>query len=330
MYYSPVLITTLNRYEHLKRCIESLERCTGAEYTDVHIALDYPPSNKYLDGWKKIDDYLKEKETNHKFKNFIIYRRERNYGVCQENDNFEVLISDISKKYDRFITTEDDNEFSPCFLQYMNKALEKFYDDARINLICGYNYKMKFPKMYRNNFYITKYGCPWGTGEWVHKRAKYKEYKSIGKLTECLRDDEFYEQIKKNPHVLRSLISMLKKQVLWDDGLLGMYSTLYDTYCILPRESMVRNWGNDGTGEHNKKRDVTADLFYSQQPISDNTDFEFTDDIFTYEPIHLERCQYKPKKTVLSYLKNIHSEIRFHIDLFLFRRFNYIPQSKLI
>ena len=61
--YSPVIIPTLNRYEHFKRCLESLEQCTGATYTDVYIGLDYPPADKYIDGWRKIDEYLQFKET---------------------------------------------------------------------------------------------------------------------------------------------------------------------------------------------------------------------------------------------------------------------------
>lgn len=60
--YAPVLIPTLNRYEHFKRCLESLERCTGADMTDVYVGLDYPTSDKYRKGWQKIDLFLKEKE----------------------------------------------------------------------------------------------------------------------------------------------------------------------------------------------------------------------------------------------------------------------------
>ena len=46
--FAPVLIPTLNRYEHFKRCLESLERCTWAEKTDVYVALDFPPSDKFF------------------------------------------------------------------------------------------------------------------------------------------------------------------------------------------------------------------------------------------------------------------------------------------
>ena len=55
--YAPVIILTLNRFEKFKKCLESLEACTGADKTDVYVSLDYPPSEKYVEGWKKIDSY---------------------------------------------------------------------------------------------------------------------------------------------------------------------------------------------------------------------------------------------------------------------------------
>lgn len=44
MIYSPVIIPTLNRYEHFRECLESLEHCVDADKTTVYIGLDYPPS----------------------------------------------------------------------------------------------------------------------------------------------------------------------------------------------------------------------------------------------------------------------------------------------
>lgn len=46
----PICIPTCNRYEHLKRCVESLSKCTLASETDLIISVDYPPSDKYVDG----------------------------------------------------------------------------------------------------------------------------------------------------------------------------------------------------------------------------------------------------------------------------------------
>lgn len=61
--YAPVIIPTLCRDVHFKRCLESLEKCTAAEYTDVYVGLDYPAIEKHVEGWKKIDGYLNPKNT---------------------------------------------------------------------------------------------------------------------------------------------------------------------------------------------------------------------------------------------------------------------------
>ncbi len=62
MIYAPVLIPTLNRYDHLRQCLESLSRCSWADKTDVFVALDYPPEvnrEKYEEGWQCNKAYLR-------------------------------------------------------------------------------------------------------------------------------------------------------------------------------------------------------------------------------------------------------------------------------
>lgn len=329
--YAPVLIPTLNRYEHFKRCLESLERCTGADKTDVYIGLDFPPSDKYRKGWEKIDLYLKEKETTHGFKNLYVRRRGHNCGVGKDGSNANLLRKEIEEKYEYYISTEDDNEFSPCFLEYMNKCLVRFKDDTRINLVCGYNYVMDFPESYKNNFYITKWGCPWGTGQWISKLKLLRQYYSLEKIAEIIKTDETYYLLKRRyPQYLVSAINMLKDGELHGDAIKGIYATINDTYCVLPRESMVRNHGNDGTGEHSKKMNDSQNVFYAHQPISQESSFEFTDDIFTYEPVYLERRHYVQKMNLFRWLHKMHSNMCFKIDIFLFRKFNYLPKSRWI
>jgi glycosyltransferase involved in cell wall biosynthesis len=45
--YAPVVIPTLNRYDHFKACLESLEKCRGVDKTDVYVVLDFSPSEEY-------------------------------------------------------------------------------------------------------------------------------------------------------------------------------------------------------------------------------------------------------------------------------------------
>ena len=47
MEYAPITITTLNRYEHFVRCIQSLENNGLAKETELFISVDFPPSDKY-------------------------------------------------------------------------------------------------------------------------------------------------------------------------------------------------------------------------------------------------------------------------------------------
>ena len=150
--YAPVIIPTLNRYEHFKRCLESLEECTGAKMTNVYVALDFPPSEKYIEGWKKIDAYLVEKEQSNGFNKLFIIRREQNCGIGHDKSNFSLLRSYVMSLYDRYIVTEDDNVFSPNFLDYINKGLELYKDDMRVLQVCAYNYQIEFPSSYKNNY----------------------------------------------------------------------------------------------------------------------------------------------------------------------------------
>lgn len=56
MIYAPVVKVTLNQHEYLKCALESLKKNAWAKYTDVYIAIDYPPNDKYRSGYEKVCD----------------------------------------------------------------------------------------------------------------------------------------------------------------------------------------------------------------------------------------------------------------------------------
>ena len=58
MIYAPVAVWTLNRYEHLRCCIDSLKKNKYAIDTEVYISLDFPPSEGYQEGYDKVRAYL--------------------------------------------------------------------------------------------------------------------------------------------------------------------------------------------------------------------------------------------------------------------------------
>lgn len=323
--FAPVVIPTLNRYEHFKRCLESLERCTYSECTDVYIALDYPPSEKYVEGWKKIDAYLHGKEESNSFGSLNVVRREYNYGVGKAHSNSGELMKEIREKYDRWIFSEDDNEFSPDFLSYLNKGLELFYNDQRIYCICGYNRRIDVPSSFKANYYVAQDYIAWGIGQWKHK-PRPEQYSSFEFLKQLLRDKQSYKKIKdRSFFYITGIMNMLKTNSLQGDMLVDLYETLEDKYSVLPIVSKVRNYGNDGTGVHTKKNVEDNNLYFTKQNIDTNEDFEFSSRECPLQPEGLKI--YYPK-SMTHPVKQFLWNARMRFDVFLVRYFGIVSHSR--
>lgn len=319
--FAPVLIPTLNRYEHLKRCVESLAKCAYADKTELIIGVDYPPCEKYIDGWKKICDYV---PTIDGFKKVTVFYREKNYGPRPNNEELKKY---AYEHYDCIIGTEDDNEFSPNFLVYMNKMLERFRGDERIYCVCGYNQNVTIPYFYKNKFYITRRYIAWGIGFWKNKQLPEK-YSSFDYLKGLIINDDTYRTLKgRGSAFVEGLMDMLKIQKLHGDMQIALYETLEYKYNICPTLSKVRNHGNDGTGVHCPKNDAEFSRFFEEQPIDEAMDFEFGDDIFVMQPDGIKIPSLPSSKySIRRWVKKM--IMRF--DIFMLRNFHIVFHSKYI
>lgn len=283
--WAPVCITTCNRFNHFKQCLESLEKCTGAEYTEVYVALDYPPSEKYVEGWKKIDAFLSDKEASNAFLKLIVIRRETNCGLYKKGSNSALLVKQVLEKYDRYIITEDDNVFAPCFLEYMNKGLELFENDDSVYTICGYDFGADKSFLGEDTFYKTKRICSWGVGRWKSKRDYYvKHYAKLDDLREILDNPEKRAILKKNsPDRLGAIASMIESGKRYGDVVQQTYLYLEDKYNVFPSVSLVQNHGVDGSGEHGNGTSDQRE-FYANQDISVDKHFDFVGQGIVVDP----------------------------------------------
>lgn len=267
-HFAPVLIPTLCRFEHLKECLESLSKCTWAGKTEVYIAVDYPYKESQRDGHKKISEYL-ETVDRLGFKNVEIIRRETNCGVGHSKSNMALLINQIKTKYDRWIFTEDDNVFSANFLDYVNKALEIYENDNSVETICGYNFPIDMGN-FKESTYLSHYYSAWGIGIWKNKR----EDCSIEGIKKMLRNRKGVLRVLfHKPFFLYQLFEMLETGKIVGDYYHMAYCMINDKYNLLPKISLVRNIGQDGSGLHStsKHRDL-----YLNQAIDENIVFSFS------------------------------------------------------
>lgn len=252
MIYAPIYVPTLCRFEHFQKCIESLKVNTWAKYTDIYIALDYPPSEKYTDGYEKICSYLESGEFGC-FNSFNVVKREKNYGAGLNSAEMRTY---ISEKYDRWIYAEDDIVFSPVFLEYMDKALEKYENDESIIGINGYSYPLLYKVNVKDaNIFKQKFTFSmWGAGFWKKKYIKIAEILKSDYMYDC------YNDVKKNgqlnqlirgryyDYMFHALTNSSRYFKAASDMALGVYMSFNNLYVITPIESKTRNIGFDGSG----------------------------------------------------------------------------------
>lgn len=252
MVYAPIYIPTLCRSSHFQKCIESLKANTWAKYTDVYIALDYPPSEKYRDGYEKICQYLDESDFSC-FKSFNIVKREKNYGAGLNSRKMREF---ISEKYDRWIFAEDDIFFSPVFLEYMDKALGKYENDESVIGVNGYSYPLPYKINKKNaNVFKQKFTFSmWGAGFWRDKYNHVVEVLKSGYMYDC------YPSVKKDgrlknlitgryyDYMFHALTNSSRYFTVVSDMSLGVYMAFNDLYVITPIQTKTRNCGFDGTG----------------------------------------------------------------------------------
>lgn len=296
--FAPVIIPTLCRFEHFKQCIESLMKCTWAGETDVYIGIDYPIKKAHWDGYGKICKYIDEIKTLHTFKSLNIIKREKNYG-CGSNGNLVKLKEYVFSFSDRLIVSEDDNVFSPAFLDYINKGLEIYQNNKDVIAICGYrnfyNFKFKNNTIAKQNVDFVA----WGYGYW---KDRAKEIQTI--TPQWFRSQftlkKFYDFCKSNGNYrglcwLQYALRPMTGFYMPDDGI-SVYMGLCRKYTIMPFESLVKNIGTDGSGEHFKKHRPQLNQALNKQKVYAQETFVFTgnpNEFFQENMRENVKCAYK-------------------------------------
>lgn len=265
MKWVPIAITTLNRYEHFVRCIESIKKNKEAINTDIYISIDFPPNEQYEDGYKKILAYLDKIEG---FNKVHIYKQSSNLGPYK---NSLFIINMALKEHDRILFLEDDNELSVNAIYYFSSYLGKYENDNSLIGVCGcsvisaYDDKMLSVK----DFYTGKdaikipfltYGFATWKKTWVDISEKCidgtveqwgMDKKKMSKLIR-LSPFHFCAYIS-NVFINKTDLVCCEGAIVPTDMIFTIYMLIYNKNVVVPSESKIRNWGFDGSGVHTGK-----------------------------------------------------------------------------
>ncbi len=266
--FAPVIIPTLCRYEHFKRCIESLQRNAWAQYTDLYIGLDFPAKESHVEGYHKIREYLEDGIGG--FANVIVIKHNRNMG---SHENSMALRKKAAEKHDRYIYSEDDNEFSANYLEYMNKCLDKYEEDESVFAVTGYKYPLTSNRIKGTVFTSNVYFSAFGYGTWNRKITDAQAEMTMELFCSKYNDLKFMRYFFRQGanqycNFVKAFLGyipglMKEGRIVPYDLSYGIYMVAQGKKMIFPTISKVRNWGYDGSGVHCK-----SEIYEKEKPVT--------------------------------------------------------------
>jgi hypothetical protein len=252
---APIVLFVFNRPEHTLKTINSLTKNNAAKDSDLYIFADGPRSVKDEPLVQKVRDLVSSIDG---FKSVTVFSEPKNKGLAPSVIDGVSKIIDLQQKV---IVVEDDLEFSPFFLDYMNDALTTYASENEVFSIGGYSPPIQVPREYKEHSYLSYRCCTWGWGTWEDRWKKVDW--SVIDFTSFSHDREAIKLFNRGGD---DMFEILKQQMA---GTISSWGIRWDyahyknnAFCFRPVNSIVSNTGNDGTGVHcapTNKFDVDLD-----------------------------------------------------------------------
>lgn len=299
--YAPIIVFAYNRPDHLKRTLTALTKNKEAKESDLFIFVDGPKSDTGKDKNEAVYTVAKQYESGF-FKKVIIRKSNKNKGLAK---SVITGVDEIINQYGKVIVTEDDAVCSPAYLAFMNEALDYYEDNAHIWSIGGYTVPIKIPKEYFSDVLATQRSSSYAWATWKNRWEKIdwnvedyplfrwnfferRNFNKWGSDRSSMLDDQMNGRV--NSWAIRFDYAMYKN----------------DMYNILPKQSLIKNIGHDGSGTHSTVDTSNNDPFAVE--ISENCREYRFENVNTVDYIRNEYIQFfKTSKRYLikRYIENL-------------------------
>ena len=243
---SPIIIFAFNRPKALAATITALLYNEQAKDSDLFIFVD-GARNGNKDDRMKIEEIRTIIDGIMGFRSITVKFSEFNKGL---GPSIISGVSDVLSRYDRVIVLEDDLIVQPNFLNFMNKALERYRNDKEVWSVCGYTNKVSFPKEYDKDAYFCTRSSSWGWGTWSDRWQsvdwtfsnweewiKYKKAFNRWGGSDCFGMLRGCKEGRNKSWAIRFCFAQF----------------LQNKLSLFPVKSLVRNNGFDGEGTNCKK-----------------------------------------------------------------------------
>ncbi len=260
----PIALFCYNRPELVRTTLESLHANPLAVNSDLYIFSDGPKLNatkEQIENILAVRLILREKQW---CGSVTLFEAEQNKGLAQ---SIIQGVEKILEKSESIIVIEDDTLLSPFFLEYMNKALFFYKDNAKVFSVGAWSYFL--PYEVKSPFFL-RYpdSIAWGTFRRSWELFEYNSELAMKKLKEKKLIRKF-----NGFNSLKYFEPMLQQQI---DGKIDSWAIRWTATAILnnkltvfPPMSLVRHMGFTSDSTHEKGSDYNIDLPLAMKPIQD-------------------------------------------------------------
>lgn len=241
---APIAMFVYNRLSVTKKTIEHLQKNELAPMTPLYIFSDGGKDEKSCGKVNELRRYL---HTITGFREVHIIERAENFYL---EKNVTEGIRSVLTQYDRIIVLEDDVCTSPCFLKYMNEALEKYANIPKVMHVAGFT-NLDIPQ--RGDTYFTRHMA--GCGAWATWKDRWQYFTHYTSRDEALNgmSKENMERIEYGG-AFRCLRFLDRKPIPWD---ICWEVAIYkrNGLCLSPTHTLIKNIGlRQGTHFSNWQR----------------------------------------------------------------------------
>ena len=250
MSLAPIAFFGYNRPEHTFRALQFLSQNQLISESELFLFCDGPKTNAPSETVTKIKEVRRIASSVNWCKKIQLVFNDVNKGLAQ---SIVDGVTQLTNDYGKVIVLEDDLLTSEDFLMYSNQALDLYENENKLMHISGYMYpQLRYPfrKRLPETFALSVMAC-WGWSTW--KRA-WKNYQSSSEqLLHKLYSSHLITKFNLDgatKSLEHQLIQNYEKQI--DTWAIKWNASIFlnEGLCLFPKNSLVRNIGNDGSGIH--------------------------------------------------------------------------------
>ena len=263
---APICLFTYTRLNETKRTVEALKNNYLASESELYIFSDGSKNEETFAKVKDVRRYLHSVEG---FKAVKIIEATENKGLA---NSIISGVTKILKQYQKAIILEDDLITLPNFLNFMNKALDFYEDEKKIQSVNGFSLCIR-EKDAEEEVYFQQRPFSWGWATWSNRWNP-----------DIFSKETLRTEVNENPSLLKKF-----SKACGDDIVKMFVNSIYDrndswyvrwtynhfrnnTYSVYPFYSFIENIGFGESGTHCKG----INSYEYKLNREEKTDFKFS------------------------------------------------------